>query len=163
MNNAARIDNAIRTGPYVQWRDTGNDNISQPYVYSDEGDKLPARTFSDIKVTGESHKGKLVALYVDHSIDAKYASTAGGNTQKFIHDREPAHKNELRAWGLDEGRDVANQIASRYRNDPQRAVNSADSELKRQLRLQVQQSHLLHDYPRPIGIGDHRTGHPYEW
>ena len=163
MNNAARIDNAIRTGPAVQWRDTGNDNISQPNVYSDEGDRLPGRTFSDINVTGESHNGKLVALDVDHSVDVKYASTAGPNTQKFTRDREPAHKNELRAWGLDDGRDVAQRIASKYRNDPQRAVNEANSVLKQQLRSQVQQSHLLHDYPPPIGIGDHRTGHPYEW
>ena len=130
MNNAARIDNAIRTGPAVQWRDTGNDSISQPNVYSDEGDRLPGRTFSDINVTGESHNGKLVALDVDHSVDVKVCEHVQGPIPKSSHVIETPHKNELRAWGLDDGRDVAQRIASKYRNDPQRAVNRSKQRIE---------------------------------
>jgi len=151
-------------GPNVNWRDTGNNNIRQPYVYGNDGRPLLARTYAEIQATGDANKdGSLKTLNVEFKIDAKYATTAGPNSQRFTQATEPIHERELRAWGMDSGRDLARSIVNKYSGSAQQAVTRANAALQGELRIKAWESHVLHDFPRPWGLGDHLTGHPYDW
>ena len=66
--------------------------------------------------------------------------------------KEPAHYNELHAWGTDTGRDIAASIARQYSGRSAiGAVNAAEAALRPSFRQKFRESRDAHDGFR----GDH--------
>jgi RHS repeat-associated protein len=150
-------------GPTVNWSETGNNNIRQPYVLSDHGDPLIARTYASIRAGGtEDEFGGLKALNVEYRVDAKYATTAGPNSQKFARLHEPDHEQELRAGGV-QLRSIAQNVANTYRAVAPLAISEVNRALQAALSNLMQQSHNRHDLRGIGGHDDHVTYRPYDW
>jgi RHS repeat-associated protein len=139
----------------VNWSETGERNIPREYVRSDDGkEDLDARTYSELRISASSDAyGKLDTLNVVVNQDVEYASMKNGKALTpdqlaSTRRKEPDHYNEIHAWGLDEGRDIARSIARQYSGRSAiGAVHAAETALRPKFEQAVKDSHNAHDLP----------------